>query len=405
VSNIAGKIVYYGSKLSEHLTKTPEGFLICHSVPIGRLGTQDYLANEIGLDSAGQVTVLREEGEVFAPAAVASFEGKPFTDEHPFDMVTTENVGSHLKGMVHNVHRGSGNDKNMLMADIVIYDKEMIRQVERGKREVSCGYYCEYEGLGSGRFKQASIRGNHVALVERGRAGKAVAIKDSISEDERRKRMSAKKEKIMAAMDSIADVIAEEEGVKANVTPPPADETAIDNAPPPPPTAPPAPAPAPAQQSGDQLAQLTQQVAMLTQLVQKLAGGQGQPEPPKNALDALEEELLATDDEESTVIEAEEVSEEEAKDSAVKLIRRIKPALAGIKDPAQRKLTTDTFAALLRQSQGLPQRSAQNSYAQIQQAAIGVIKAKTSDSYLEDEAGLGRKWAEMYNPHYKKEVK
>lgn len=26
-------ISYYGSKISDNLTKTPEGFLICHNVP------------------------------------------------------------------------------------------------------------------------------------------------------------------------------------------------------------------------------------------------------------------------------------------------------------------------------------------------------------------------------------
>ena len=42
-------IAYYGSKLSPHMTETPEGFLICHDVKIARTGTQNYLAREIGL--------------------------------------------------------------------------------------------------------------------------------------------------------------------------------------------------------------------------------------------------------------------------------------------------------------------------------------------------------------------
>ena len=32
------------------MTKTPEGFLICHDVPIARTGQQEYLAGELGLD-------------------------------------------------------------------------------------------------------------------------------------------------------------------------------------------------------------------------------------------------------------------------------------------------------------------------------------------------------------------
>ena len=30
------------------MTKTPEGFLICHSVPIARTGTQEYYPRELG---------------------------------------------------------------------------------------------------------------------------------------------------------------------------------------------------------------------------------------------------------------------------------------------------------------------------------------------------------------------
>ena len=43
-------IAYYGSTISKHMTQTPESFLICRDVPIARIGTQDYLARELGLD-------------------------------------------------------------------------------------------------------------------------------------------------------------------------------------------------------------------------------------------------------------------------------------------------------------------------------------------------------------------
>ena len=37
-------VAYYGSHISEHLVKTPEGYLICYGVPINRTGTQMYTA-------------------------------------------------------------------------------------------------------------------------------------------------------------------------------------------------------------------------------------------------------------------------------------------------------------------------------------------------------------------------
>ena len=48
------------------MTETPEGFLICHDVPINRTGTQKYLAREIGLEGDELVTVIRTEEEVFS---------------------------------------------------------------------------------------------------------------------------------------------------------------------------------------------------------------------------------------------------------------------------------------------------------------------------------------------------
>lgn len=71
-------VIYYGSHISEHLVKTPEGYLICYAVPINRTGPQAYGAGELGLggDPDRPVTVYRLEEDVFSPAALASFEGK-----------------------------------------------------------------------------------------------------------------------------------------------------------------------------------------------------------------------------------------------------------------------------------------------------------------------------------------
>lgn len=53
---------FYGSRFSPHMTKTPEGFLICHSVPICRTGEQEYLPREIGVEEEKRpiITILKE---------------------------------------------------------------------------------------------------------------------------------------------------------------------------------------------------------------------------------------------------------------------------------------------------------------------------------------------------------
>ena len=43
-------LAYYGDRISPHMTDTPEGYLICHDVPIARTGPQDYLARELQMD-------------------------------------------------------------------------------------------------------------------------------------------------------------------------------------------------------------------------------------------------------------------------------------------------------------------------------------------------------------------
>ena len=170
-------IAYYGSKISEHMTKTPEGFLICHDVPIARIGQQEYFAGELGLDGDPDrlVQVQRRPEDVFDPAAVASFEGKDVTQNHPPERLMPENHALYAKGHAENVHR----EGDYLVADLHLKDPGLISDVENGvTREVSCGYRCCYTPDGTG-YRQTNIRGNHVAIVPRGRAGHLVAIQDS----------------------------------------------------------------------------------------------------------------------------------------------------------------------------------------------------------------------------------
>ena len=81
---------YYGYTISPNQIETGEGFLICRNVPIARTGTQEYMGREIGLtgrDADKIITVKREPEEVFSSAALASFEGKPATNDHPPDLI------------------------------------------------------------------------------------------------------------------------------------------------------------------------------------------------------------------------------------------------------------------------------------------------------------------------------
>jgi hypothetical protein len=161
---------------------TPEGFLICHDVPIARTGEYLYGPGETPLQvgADGVVHVHRSPEEVFHPKAIASFEGKDVVNNHPRDEngVTPDNWRNLAAGHVQNVHRGEGVNDDYLFADLVIKDSAAIKAVKAGKKEVSAGYDAEYRSTGTGQGEQYNIRGNHVALVESGRCGPRCSIKD-----------------------------------------------------------------------------------------------------------------------------------------------------------------------------------------------------------------------------------
>ena len=175
------QIRYYGDKLSKRIAKTPEGFLICQDVPISRTGYQDYLASEIMENPRNGdkiIHVYRPAEEVFNFKSIASFEGKPVTNEHPDEDVTPDNYQQYACGHVQNVHPGEGADKNKVLADLYITDPGLINSILNGKREISCGYYAEEKRDSTGKLCQTKIRGNHVAVVNSGRAGSTVCIRD-----------------------------------------------------------------------------------------------------------------------------------------------------------------------------------------------------------------------------------
>ena len=187
-------MIYFGTRLSENISRRePEGYLICLNVPVARTGVQEYLPSELGLPGPDDhlIPVHRPESEVFAPACLASFEGMPVTDDHPSDPdgVNSENIRFLQRGHAHNIRRGAPPEDDLLLADLIITDPRLIEEILSGKREISCGYnYVLSEE--DGKYYQRDIRGNHVAVVENGRAGPRVSIKDH--EPERSTQMNRK---------------------------------------------------------------------------------------------------------------------------------------------------------------------------------------------------------------------
>lgn len=155
-----------------------------------RTGVYDYAGREIdpenkhGLRDKASVKVLRDENTVFDERSIRSFIGKPITDNHPAEPVTKDNWRQHARGTV----MGAVRDGDYLAFDLLLADAEAIAKVDAGKRELSNGYQADLE---FGSFtapdgtvcdaRQVSITGNHVAIVDRGRAGSECRIVDAIA--------------------------------------------------------------------------------------------------------------------------------------------------------------------------------------------------------------------------------
>lgn len=170
------------SKLSEHRYKTPEGYLVCVDSILSRTGKQTYSRDELFKDGCtDEVEVERSAEEVFSEKTLASFENKPLTIEHPEEDVTPANHNKYSVGFIRDIKRGKDGSEDVMLGTIVVTDAEAIELIETGKlKELSCGYDCDIED--EDNPQQRNIRGNHVALCEKGRAGIA-RIVDSKCKD------------------------------------------------------------------------------------------------------------------------------------------------------------------------------------------------------------------------------
>lgn len=164
---------------------TDEGFL---RVPgkVARTGIQQYLACELGLagDPNRIINVYRPEEEVFAEDSLASFDGVDITLQHPSALVNSENYSTVSKGVV----RGSGvrTDDNFVQCSLLIKAKDTVDAVLNGTCELSAGYTATYDDTPGTtpdgeqyHYRQTNIRINHVAVVDRARAGSTARIFDS----------------------------------------------------------------------------------------------------------------------------------------------------------------------------------------------------------------------------------
>ena len=394
-------LAYYGNRISPHITESPEGFLICHDVPIARTGPQEYRARELQLDGDPEriITVNRHPEDVFEDATLASFEGKPITEDHPPENVSPENYAAYTKGHVQNVRRQG----DYIIADLYINDAQLADEVKNGlKREVSCGYLCNYVPDGES-YRQTAIRGNHVAVVPKGRAGREVAIKDAATQAEKGLKQMKKETKEalyrffgLAANDAAPEELEQLTKDVSTVA------DALD--------AEPAEAPEaePAEKTEDEMVEKAPKGddlgSKLDRIIEMLEaqsrGGRGERRlHDESDLDEMLKKLSGEEKEGSalTIPVENDCAAGPARDAAVELLRKVRPAVAAIEDKKARARVTDALLSAI---------STGDKMTEITRAAMDSAQAnaqKTAKTTYEQACEEAQNAYAARNPHLKKE--
>ena len=162
--------------------RTGDGYLVADA-RVARTGIQNYLGAEIGRPEMRTVRVYRPGTEVFSEDTLKSAAHRPVTNEHPPEMVTSENWKKYSVGQTGDEIAGEG---IFIRVPLMVSDEAAIQDIESGKQELSAGYVCDLdftEGVTSAGEAydavQKNIRINHIAIVRRGRAGSKVRIGDA----------------------------------------------------------------------------------------------------------------------------------------------------------------------------------------------------------------------------------
>lgn len=184
----------------EEFHRTKEGFLQGRAV-ITNVGVFTYKG--VNGDVRRE---LRLPEEVFSRASINSLRMKPITNDHPSEVVTPDNIKKYQVGSMGGNPAADGTyqgdpeytsnggvydgrngklpytDRYHLTSDMSITENEAITDVVNGKRALSAGYSVDLEetpGVWMGMpydAIQRNISYNHVAIVDRGRAGDAARI-------------------------------------------------------------------------------------------------------------------------------------------------------------------------------------------------------------------------------------
>ncbi len=160
-----------------------------------QLSVPAHQRDRVTLDPNRMYSILRPADELGSPETIDSFKLLPWIDNHAM-------LGSAEQGLMRPEQKGiqgvTGQEVRFdpealgdgaLLGNIKVFSSAMKDLIDAGKKELSCGYRCDYDwtpGTWNGKpydAVQRNIRGNHLALVKKGRMGPGVAVLDHSDAD------------------------------------------------------------------------------------------------------------------------------------------------------------------------------------------------------------------------------
>lgn len=161
------------SEVKGRMVETDEGYLRGNAI-VTRTGVFEYM----NMDGTIR-RELRHPDDVFDAASLETLAMIPVTVEHPSELVTSETAEQLSVGQTGEMVKPDG---KYLIVPFTITSKRGIDAVRGGKQELSLGYTTETipeSGEYNGQpydYRQTNIRYNHLAIVDRARAGGAARI-------------------------------------------------------------------------------------------------------------------------------------------------------------------------------------------------------------------------------------
>ena len=172
--------MFYSDLAPSTRTRTPEGMLRASAI-ITRSGVFDYNGSDFQRGDS-MIKVNRTRDTIADPETLSSIRGAPVTLDHPpGQKVLPDTWADQVVGSV--VGEPMIDKDGFVRADILIGRQDAIEAIEKGTHELSIGYEFAVRDADPGSefdlLTDGGLRVNHVAVVERGRAGGNVRILDS----------------------------------------------------------------------------------------------------------------------------------------------------------------------------------------------------------------------------------